>query len=340
MVFIALEAVSQKNRVAFSCILDILGNIGGAFLGLIAWKIPHWRNLMRAIYAPLLIVVFYTFLVDEGVRWLLAHDRIDEAVYVLNKVAKTNDITLSIKSKEMLTKISVDKIKADEMDRSVPVETPSVSSVLRSKTIFIRMVIIATSFFCCMFLFIGTIVNSTSFSGNQYLNFSAMMLIAVPTRIAIVLTLTRFGRRAPICLAYCLCAIFFIVSAFVPKSIISAKSAMTWETALLYMAAICSNYGFFSMLMVAMEVFPTTSRNSLTNIANTIGRLGSALAPQTPLLEQYYPGLPNMVFGLAALGPAVLALFLPETSQTDLPDKIAAAENIDAPKYRKNDAAV
>lgn len=52
---------------------------------------------------------------DEGVRWLLAHDRIDEAVYVLNRVAKINNITLSIKSKEMLAKISVDKIKADEV---------------------------------------------------------------------------------------------------------------------------------------------------------------------------------------------------------------------------------
>lgn len=57
MVFLALEVVNQKNRVAFSCILDILGSIGGAFFGLIAWKIPYWRNLMRAIYAPLLIVV-------------------------------------------------------------------------------------------------------------------------------------------------------------------------------------------------------------------------------------------------------------------------------------------
>lgn len=50
----------------------------------------------------------------------------------------------------------------------------------------------------------------------------------------------------------------------------------------------CSSYGVFSMYVVAMEVFPTTSRNSLTNIANTVGRLGSVLAPQAPLLVNFF----------------------------------------------------
>lgn len=46
----------------------------------------------------------------------------------------------------------------------------------------------------------------------------------------------------------------------------------------------CSSYGIFSVYVVGMEVFPTTSRNSLVNIANTVGRIGSVIAPQTPLL--------------------------------------------------------
>lgn len=105
----ALETVSHKRRVVFSCMSDILSSFGTAFFGLIAWKVPYWRSMMRAIYAPLLVVVFYIFLVDEGVRWLLAHDKRDEAVRVLNKVAKINKITLSHKAKEMLTKISEEK---------------------------------------------------------------------------------------------------------------------------------------------------------------------------------------------------------------------------------------
>ena len=92
----------------FSCIADLLSSIGSAFFGLIAWKIPYWRHMMWAIYAPLLIVVFYIFLIDEGVRWLLAHNKNHEAARVLNKVAKINRIQLSKKAQQMLTKMAGD----------------------------------------------------------------------------------------------------------------------------------------------------------------------------------------------------------------------------------------
>lgn len=42
-------------------------------------------------------------------------------------------------------------------------------------------------------------------------------------------------------------------------------------------------------------------------------------------------GLPSVVFGIVALGPAVLALLLPETSQSALPDDVMDAEKLDAP---------
>ncbi|XP_013147033.1 PREDICTED: organic cation transporter protein-like [Papilio polytes] len=320
---LSLETVSQKSRVVYSCIADILSNFGGAFFGLIAWKIPYWRHMMRAIYAPLLVVVFYIFLVDEGVRWLLAHNKKDEAVRVLNKVAKINNITLSNKAKAMLTKITEERSKADQIVQTRSEDPPPIFSVLRSKKIVLRIALISVSFFCCMFVFSGAIINSTSISGNKYLNFSAMMLVAIPTRIITALTLTRFGRKTPICVAYCLCATFFMASAFVPKS-------MWWASLVFYLAGkMCSSYGLFSMLVVTMEVFPTTSRNSLTNVANTVGRLGSVLAPQAPLLGQYMSGLPSVVFALVALGPAVLALFLPDTSRTPLPDRVADAERLD-----------
>lgn len=74
---------------------------------------------MRAIYAPLLVVVFYIFLVDEGVRWLLAHNKNHEAVRVLNKVAKINNIQLSNKSQAMLMNIASDS-KSDEVSHKVP----------------------------------------------------------------------------------------------------------------------------------------------------------------------------------------------------------------------------
>ncbi|XP_075975566.1 organic cation transporter protein-like [Anticarsia gemmatalis] len=318
---LSLELVSQKRRVMFSCISDILASFGSAFFGLIAWKIPYWRHMMRAIYAPLLVVVFYIFLVDEGVRWLLAHNKNDEAVRVLNKVAKINNIQLSNKSKAMLSKITTVSKSDEEGDR--PPERLHLLSVLRSRTILLRVALIACCFICSTFVYNGTIINSTSVSGNKYLNFSALLLVSIPTRLITAFTLTRFGRKAPICVAYTLCCVFFFASAFVSK-------AVGWVSVLFYLAGkMCSSYGMFSMYVVAMEVFPTTSRNSLTNIANTVGRVGAVLAPQAPLLDKYMSGLPSIVFGAVAIGAALLALLLPDTSKVALPDDIADAEKID-----------
>lgn len=79
------------------------------------------------------------------------------------------------------------------------------------------MALMAACFFCCSFVFNGSIVNATAVSGNKYLNVSAMLLVSIPTRLLSAVTLTRFGRKGPICVAYLLCAIFFVTSAFVPK---------------------------------------------------------------------------------------------------------------------------
>ncbi|XP_050677735.1 solute carrier family 22 member 3-like [Leptidea sinapis] len=318
---LSLEAVSQKNRVIYSCISDILASIGGAFFGLIAWKVPYWRHLTRAIYAPLLIVVFYIFLVDEGVRWLLAHDRRNEAVRILNKVAKVNNITLSNNAKEMLTRISDEKL--DMQDKPAP-NAPTLLKVLHSKTIIYRVLLMCACFFCCNFVYSGTVINSVSISGNKYLNYSIVMLVSIVARILNAVTLTRFGRKKPICIAYCLCSLFLMASAFIPKSI-------WWATLVFYISGkMCSSYGMFAIYVVSMEVFPTTSRNSLTNIANTLGRLGSVLAPQVPLLRSIMPSLPVILFSVTSLGPAGLSLLLPDTSHEDLPDRLDDAEKIDA----------
>lgn len=40
-------------------------------------------------------------------------------------------------------------------------------------------------------------------------------------------------------------------------------------------------------------------------------------------------GLASVMFGVVSLGPALLALLLPDASRAALPDDVAAAENID-----------
>jgi MFS family permease len=76
--------------------------------------------------------------------------------------------------------------------------------------------LISACFVCVSFVYTSAIIYSTGIIGNKYLNYSVLQLVAVPTRIVTAVTLNRFGRKAPICVAYCLCGVCFIASTFVP----------------------------------------------------------------------------------------------------------------------------
>lgn len=58
----------------------------------------------------------------------------------------------------------------------------------------------------------------------------------------------------------------------------------------------CSSFALFALTVLALEVFPTTARNSLTNLAATVGRLGSVLAPQAPLMVSNTYNFPKNIF--------------------------------------------
>lgn len=58
------------------------------------------------------------------------------------------------------------------------------------------------------------------------------------------------------------------------------------------------------------------------------GRIGSMIAPQTPLLAQYMKSLPLLLFGGTAFTSGILVLSFPETLDSKLPDSINEAVQI------------
>lgn len=82
------------------------------------------------------------------------------------------------------------------------------------------------------------------------------------------------------------------------------------------------------LYVLTAELFPTNVRHSLFAMCSMIGRLGSVIAPQTPLLGRLMESLPVILFGSMSLVSGLLALVFPETHNTKLPDTIEEAENI------------
>lgn len=128
---------------------------GGLILmSLIAWIIPYWRYFLRAIYAPSLLALLYPVLLDESARWLLGTGRREEAVKLIQKIAKRNGVQIE--------KTTLDKL--EYVDESKDVEDKKLLlKTLESRIMLQRFLV------CCVWWFTITLIN-----------YGMMVRIAVP----------------------------------------------------------------------------------------------------------------------------------------------------------------
>lgn len=121
-----------------------------------------------------------------------------------------------------------------------------------------------------------------------------------------------------------------------------------------------STGSFWLLYFFTSEIFPTSCRNSLLSFCSTVGRFGSMLAAQTPLLvliqidsrwdgylrtlnsfqTDYYKFAPHLLFATFALLSSILATFLPETANKALPTTLEEARALDKSKPAKQSAVL
>ncbi|XP_037967675.2 organic cation/carnitine transporter 4 isoform X2 [Plutella xylostella] len=106
---LAVEIVSVRDRAKYYMVTQLGFQIGNFMLVLVAWLFPYYRTLLRVIYAPLLLFILYAYFIDESPRWLLTKEKKKEAVSILEKAAKKNNIILDKSWLENLTCEKEDK---------------------------------------------------------------------------------------------------------------------------------------------------------------------------------------------------------------------------------------
>ncbi|CAG9135576.1 unnamed protein product [Plutella xylostella] len=138
-----------------------------------------------------------------------------------------------------------------------------------------------------------------------------------------------FKRKKPLILSFLSAALFFLLQPFLP-------SDLTWLSILFFLSGKFMASIFFNITyLVTSELFPTHTRNSMHALCSSLGRIGSILAPQTPLLLSYWVGLPSILFGSASLIAAIVTLFVPDTADDSLPDTVHQAEFVGSNERRK-----
>ncbi|CAG4934734.1 unnamed protein product [Colias eurytheme] len=326
----AMELVQPKGRVFGNTLINFAYICGTMTLSLLAWYLQNWRYLLRCIYTPAILVISYLFFLNENPRWLLCKGRYEDALSVINKAEKWNNIKLP---EDLLTSLRSESDVKNKKEENEDKETliSVLKEVIRSKTIASRLMLCCYLWVTCSFTYYGLSINSVFLAGNRYLNFLLVVFVEIPANAICLLVLDRFGRKKVLVIVYMLSAIFCMSLSFIPKE------TSIWPLLLYLGGKFSITIAYSTVYVTVSEVFPTNARQSLLAFCATTGRVGSTLAPQTPLLALYYHNLPTIFFGSVALLASALALTLPETINVTLPDNIEEAKQMSKLKQAAKD---
>ncbi|CAH2084363.1 unnamed protein product [Euphydryas editha] len=306
-----VELIGSDKRIIGAAAVGISVAIGELLLNLIVWYIPYWRNFLLIIYCPVPVFLLYTYLLEESMRWLLTNGRKYEALLLLQKIAHWNQFAISDKI--------IDDINNESKTTDLVNEEKFNTKLLFSSTaLFKRVVICSWWWFTAAFVYYGLMINSVTLPGNKNANFALSSFATIPGEIIAVITLDRFGRKKTLLWGFLFCGLCCVANGFI-------QEYKTASLALFLIGKTSISVCFNAVYVYTSELVPTSARGSLVGVCSMLARVGTVLAPLTPLLRDWWHSLPTALFGCASLSAAVLTLATPETLRRPLPDTVAEA---------------
>lgn len=215
-----MELVGPKGRVLGNTLINVVFVFGLMSLSGLSWILQDWRTLLRIIYAPACLIFSYLWILNESVRWLLSKGRNDEAIAILEKAAKMNNVVLAphdlspLKETEKAERNELTEFKEETNVK----DKPSVFlQVVKSSIIRKRLIVCSFLWITCTFVYYGLSINSVSLAGNKYINFMLVAFIEIPANFACLAVLDRYGRKKVMIVTYVLSALLCISLSFLPK---------------------------------------------------------------------------------------------------------------------------
>ncbi|CAG9562780.1 unnamed protein product [Danaus chrysippus] len=313
----AAELVGPKYRVVTSAFSSSMFSVGQVILGGVAWLVQPWRYMIMALHIPCFLIISYYWLLSESIRWLLSKQKNEEARRVLENVARVNKTSISEKSIQAL--MYTPEVPSDDAN----VNKPGLIKQIISSPILLRRVCTTPIWWITTtFVYYGLSINSTGLSESIYLNYILTCAIEIPGYFTAVLVLDRIGRKITLSSGFFFSAACNIAFVFIPSDL----------SVLRLIIFLFGKFGISvvmtSLYLFTSELYPTEYRHSLLAFSSMVGRLGSITAPLTPVLMNYWHGIPSMMFGAMGILAGILVLTQPETLGTTMPDTLAEAEAI------------
>ncbi|XP_076366880.1 organic cation/carnitine transporter 2-like isoform X2 [Tachypleus tridentatus] len=307
-----LEYVGTSQRLTISTGYLYAYPLVGCILPWVAYGLRSWEAFNVATCAPLIVIPLIAKFIPESLRWMVAHGKTVKARQTLQKVACFNGKNIE---NEFFDTVKFVTETEDDSKRTV-------CDLLRWKNL--RRVCVLTNltwFFTCV-CFTGGYIYAATVSKNPFLMItinSALDIIAnlIADRLA-----DRFGRRISVVVSCSIAFVTYVTTGFIPDGYFATRLVTLMAGRLAVTVGYNINY------LYAAEVFPTVVRTQALAVRQAMGSIGNFISPQVVLLGIFAHYLPLTVFGSLSGFAAILMVFLPETANRELPEKLEDGESL------------
>nr|KAG5698235.1 hypothetical protein BaRGS_024042 [Batillaria attramentaria] len=258
---IGLEIVGPSRRTFAGLFIDFLWCGGEFLLLLLAYFIRDWRWLEIALSVPAVGLLFYWKLIPESPRWLASRGRDDEAMKVLERIAKSNNTQLP---------------KVEDAHALLEGENNlGLHHVFRSRELIKRTFIVLVNMFVLVLLYYGLTLNITNLSGDIFVNFAINVALETVAYVTTYLVVDRLGRK-PVYSGSLILAGALCVTSALPV-MLSAPGSVVTVLSSLGRFFVCISFAL--IYLYGAELFPTVVRSSAMSFGVTFSRIGNMIAP-------------------------------------------------------------
>ncbi|XP_048746739.2 organic cation transporter protein-like [Ostrea edulis] len=294
-------------------------SIWAALLGLCSYLLKDWRSLhiLTGVLTGLCLLSWW--IVPESFRWLVSHDKLDEAERVIEKIARLNS-----HPKPDLNKLK-DLTKTDvtfQGDRKY-----TFLDLFRNRTLLITTVLAGVGWLSCGYAYYAISYSVDQLSGNLYLNMFLLSVIDIPALISIMYLSNRIGRRWT-CLGYFVIGSLSSLGVAISQMIDVDKDL---QGSLINGFALAAKFGvsaaWASIMTFTTEIYPTVVRNLGYGTQNSISRVGALIAPQLIVVNKETPGVMYIICFIVTMTSAITCLLLKETKDKTISDNLEESLN-------------
>ncbi|MBA0569155.1 hypothetical protein Golob_006610, partial [Gossypium lobatum] len=302
-----LEFIPAPSRGTWMVVFQAFWTFGTIFEASLAWFVMPWlgwRWLLALSSIPSSILLLFYVFAPESPRYLCLEGRKEEALVVLEKIARINGaklptgVLVSENEIELVGKSTPTEdtllLQAEDNGYEAPKEmnpkAGGISTLLQllSPELVRSTTLLWMVFFGNAFSYYGLVLLTTElhngrntcrpeelqtvkYEGVSYKDVFITTFAEFPGLLISAFTVDRFGRK------FSMSAMFFLCCIFLFPLVVHQPQSLT--TGLLFGARICITASFTVMYIYAPEIYPTSVRSTGVGIASSMGRIGGMVCP-------------------------------------------------------------